>query len=257
VTIVAVNDAPSITSKPLLTTRVWSTYTYDVDAKDPDPGDSLVYSLTGQPEGMSIDETTGLIEWRPTSAQAGNYDITVKVADSNEISASDSQTFALTVTSLSSPLTTRLAVTDCFNQKGEKTLSATEKAGAVEASNNRRVETDPSTYTCYQFEDASIPAGASIVSVIVSVEHFEEQSFRDGRVRWSVGKGWPDKPVIWASIDAPVRHGPASEARDSWDVTSSVETPEKANSLCLQIQNEDPSGKKMLVDAVHAVVKWY
>jgi hypothetical protein len=257
VTIIPVNDAPSITSRPLETTRVWATYTYDVDAKDPDPGDSLVYSLTGKPEGMTIDEATGLIEWRPTSAQAGTYDVTVRVADNNKIRASDTQSFTLTVTSLSSPLTSRLAVADCFNYKNREKLSARDKVNLVGASNDSRVQTEPRTYTCYEFEGASIPAGASIVSVIVNIEHLEEKSFREGRLLWSVGKGWPGKPVVWGSIEAPVRQGPDSEARDSWDVTSSVDTPEKANSLCLQIKNEDPAGGKTAVDWVYAVVKWY
>ena len=60
VTVEPVNDAPSITSGPVETTRVWASYTYHVEAKDPDAGDSLLYSLEGGPEGMTIDEETGL-----------------------------------------------------------------------------------------------------------------------------------------------------------------------------------------------------
>ena len=41
VTVNAVNDSPSITSKPATTTRAWASYTYDINAKDPDSGDSL------------------------------------------------------------------------------------------------------------------------------------------------------------------------------------------------------------------------
>ncbi len=257
VTIVPVNDAPSITSKPSETTRVWASYTYDVEAKDPDPGDSLVYSLTKEPEGMTIDENTGLIEWRPTSAQAGTFDITIKVADSNRIRAWDTQSFTLTVASLSSPLTTTLAVTDCFNQKGRDTLSARDKIAAVGTSDDNRMETGPRSYMCYQFGNPSIPAGAAIVSIIVYVEHFEQESFRDGRLQWNIGTGWPDKPVVWASTNAPVRPGQNNEATDSWDVTSSVDTPEKANSLGLQIKNDDTANRKTLVDSVYAVVKWY
>ncbi|MBL7185138.1 MAG: tandem-95 repeat protein [Phycisphaerae bacterium] len=257
VTIDPVNDAPSITSKPSETTRVWASYVYDVEAKDPDQGDSLIYALTKKPKGMTIDRDTGLIEWRPTSAQAGAFDIAIRVFDSNMIRAWDTQTFTVSVTSLSSPLTNTLTVADCFNQKGSDTLSAKDKISVVEASNDSRMEIEPRSYTCYKFGDASIPAGASIVSIIVYVEHFEELSFQDGKLLWSVGTGWPDKPVVWASTNAPVRRGQNNEAKDGWDVTSSVDTPEKANSLCLQIKNDDTANRKTLVDSVGAVVKWY
>ena len=257
VTIDPVNDAPSITSKPPETTRVWASYAYDVEAKDPDPGDSLIYSLTKKPKGMTIDQGTGLIEWKPTSAQAGAFDIAVRVFDSNRIRTWDTQTFTVTVTSLSSPLTNTLTVADCFSQKGSETFSAKDKITVVEASNNSRIQIEPRSYTCYKFGDASIPAGASIVSIIVYVEHFEEQSFRDGKLHWSIGTGWPDKPVVWASTEALVRRGQNNEAKDAWDVTSSADTPEKANSLCLQIKNDDTANSKTLVDSVSAVVKWY
>ena len=257
VTIDPVNDAPSITSRPSETTRVWASYAYDIEAKDPDPGDSLVYWLAKKPKGMTIDQETGLVEWRPTSAQAGTFDIMVRVSDSNRIRALDTQSFTLTVTSLSSPLTNTLTVSDCFSQKGPDTLSARDKISIVEASNNNRMEIEPRSYTCYKFGDASIPAGASIVSIIVYVEHFEEQSFREGKLHWSVGTGWPDKPVVWVSTNAPVRRGQNNEAKDVWDITSSADTPEKANSLCLQIKNDDTANRKTLVDSVGAVVKWY
>ncbi|KPK36070.1 MAG: hypothetical protein AMJ65_16745 [Phycisphaerae bacterium SG8_4] len=257
VTVDPVNDAPSITSKPPETTRVWAPYAYDVEAKDPDPGDSLIYSLTKKPKGMTIDRDTGLIEWKPTSAQAGAFDIAVRVFDSNATRAWDTQTFTVTVTSLSSPLTNTLTVADCFGQKGSDTLSAKDKISVVETSNNSRMEIEPRSYTCYKFVDASIPAGASIVSIIVYIEHFEEESFRDGKLYWNVGTGWPEKPVVWASTTPPVRRGQDNEAKDAWDVTSSVDTPQKANSLCLQISNDDTANGKTLVDLVGAVIKWY
>jgi VCBS repeat-containing protein len=258
VTIEAVNDAPSITSKPVETVRVWAPYTYNVKAKDPDPRDSLTYSLTKSPEGMTIDEATGLIAWRPTSAQAGSYDVAVKVADSYKIRASDTQSFTITVTSLSSPLTTTLTVVDCFGQKGIEKLSAKDKVPAIQASDNNRLETEPRSNTCYDFCDGSIPGGASIKSVVVYVEHFEDSQFAQGKLEWAVGTGWPAKATVWASIAAPVRQGESKEATDSWDVTSAVQTAEKANSLQLQVQNNDTAGRrKTSVDYVYAVVEWY
>lgn len=253
-----VNDAPSITSKPVETVRVWALYTYDVEAKDPDPQDTLVYSLIEKPDGMTIDPATGLIEWRPTSAEAGTYDMQVKVADSNSIPATDTQSFAITVTSLKSPLTATLTVTDCFSQEGEERLSLKDKIGIVQTSDNNRLATGPRSNMCYDFCDASIPDGAAIKSVVVHVEHFEDTRFPQGKLEWVAGTGWSVEPVVWASVAAPIRQGEAAEATDSWDVTSAVATAEKANSLQVQVRNNDASGRwKTSVNRIYAVVEWY
>jgi len=258
VTVNAVNDAPSITSKPVETARVWAPYTYGVVAKDPDPGDKLIYSLTKKPEGMTINEATGLVEWRPTSSQAGTYDVTVIVADNYKTRAMDTQSFTITVTSLDSPLKNTLTVTDCFNQKGKEKSSAKDKIPLVQSTDDQRLETVPRSYTCYVFSDPSIPEGATIISVVVFVEHFEDPSFTQNKLTWSVGTGWPSRPAVWASIEAPVRPGQSGEATDSWDVTSAVETAEKANSFQFQVQNnETASARKTSVDYIYAVVEWY
>jgi hypothetical protein len=66
-------------------------YTYNVNATDPD-GDTLTYALTTKPAGMTINSTTGLINWTPTST--GYYDVTVEVSDGE---LSDTQSFTITV----------------------------------------------------------------------------------------------------------------------------------------------------------------
>ena len=258
VTINAVNDAPSITSKPVETARVWAPYKYSVVAKDPDPGDKLVYSLTKNPEGMTINEATGLIEWKPTRSHAGTHDVTIRVADSYKPQAMDTQSFTITVASLDSPLKDTLNVTDCFNYKGKEKLSAKDKIPVIQTSDDDRLQTEPLSYTCYRFSNPSIPEEAAIVSVVFFVEHFEDPSFTNGKLAWSVGTGWPTRPVVWASIEAPVRKGQSGEATDSWDVTSAVATAEKTNSLQFQVQNNEAAGpKKTSVDYIYAVVEWY
>jgi VCBS repeat-containing protein len=257
VTINAVNDAPLITSKPVETARVWAPYTYRVIAKDPDPGDKLVYSLIKKPEGMTINESSGLIEWKPTRADAGTHDVTVRVADNYKTRATDTQSFTITVASLDSPLKNTLNVTDCFIYKGKQKLSAKDKIPAILASDDNRLQTEPHSYSCYRFTNPSIPDGATIVSVVVIVEHFEDPSFTNGKLEWSVGTGWPSKPEVWAAIEAPVRQGQSSKAIDSWDVTSAVETAEKVNSLQFQIQNNDAGPRKTSLDYIYVVVRWY
>jgi VCBS repeat-containing protein len=258
VTVDAVNDPPVITSRPVDTTRVWALYTYDVEARDPDPQDTLVYSLIDRPDGMTINPGTGLIEWRPTSAQAGTYDMRIKVADSNGVPATDTQSFTLTVTSLKSPLTATLTVADCFSLKEQERLSLKDKIDMVRASDDHRLATGPRSNTCYDFTDASIPDGAKIKSVVIYVEHYEDAGFPRGKLEWLVGTGWPSRPEVWASVAAPIRQGDAAEATDSWDVTSAVETPDKANSLQIQARNNDTSGRRETsLDLVYAVVEWY
>jgi hypothetical protein len=254
----AVNDAPSLTSTPVTTATVDALYTYDVDATDPDAGDTLTYSLTIKPAGMTIDAATGLIEWTPASAQAGANDVAVKVIDNGSVPASQTQSFTITASLPSTPATTVLSTTDGSNpQKGKTILSAACKGGIIQASDDNRGETESGLYTSYDFSDVSIPAGVEISSVVVYVEHFEQEQFPVGKLQWAAGTGWPSNPVVWASINAPVYEGEPNEATDLWDVTSLVDTPEKVNSLQLQVRNnDDVTKRKTLVDCIYAVVEW-
>ena len=86
------NNPPVITSTPVETTTMEETYTYEVEATDPD-GDDLTYSLLGTPpEGMTINENSGVISWTPTAT--GSYDVVVEVSDGK---SSDIQSFSITV----------------------------------------------------------------------------------------------------------------------------------------------------------------
>ena len=89
-----VNHPPEITSTVVTSATKAHLYSYDVDATDSDVGDSLTYSLTNKPTGMSIN-STGVITWTPTSI--GDYDVTVKVEDDGSPVLSDTQSFTITV----------------------------------------------------------------------------------------------------------------------------------------------------------------
>ncbi len=63
-----------------------------------DPVNTLVYSLEGAPAGMTIDPRTGAIGWTPSEAQgAGDFPVTVRVADNGSPALSDSRTFTVRV----------------------------------------------------------------------------------------------------------------------------------------------------------------
>ena len=92
-----VNHAPVITSTPVTSATKDEPYSYDVNATDSD-GDTLVYSLTTKPTGMTINSTTGLIAWTPTTS--GDYNVTVKVSDGEFFAT---QSFTITVSESNHP----------------------------------------------------------------------------------------------------------------------------------------------------------
>ena len=71
-------------------------YSYDVDAIAPAPGDVLTFTLPTAPAGMTINASTGLIQWTPTVAQVGNNPVTVRVANQGGLFVT--QSFIVTVT---------------------------------------------------------------------------------------------------------------------------------------------------------------
>ena len=81
---------PTIISTPVITATVGQLYTYNVDATgSPDPN----YSLAISPSGMTIELTTGLIQWTP--AAAGDVNVTVEAQ--NGIAPDVNQSFTISV----------------------------------------------------------------------------------------------------------------------------------------------------------------
>ncbi|MDM9385689.1 CARDB domain-containing protein [Chlorogloeopsis sp. ULAP01] len=87
------NQAPIITSNPVLTAFSGQQYTYQVAANDPD-GAVLGYLLYDAPLGMSVD-SNGLITWTPTQSSPASSNVTLQVYDLR--GAQTTQTFSLNV----------------------------------------------------------------------------------------------------------------------------------------------------------------
>jgi hypothetical protein len=90
------NHPPTVTSRA--ETLAWedSLYQYDVNATDPDSGDVVAsYALTTAPTGMTINSSTGLIQWTPINSQVGRPQVVVRANDNH--GAGGSQTFYVTV----------------------------------------------------------------------------------------------------------------------------------------------------------------
>jgi large repetitive protein len=101
------STSPNITSNPVTTGSINAAYTYAVHASGTQSG--MTYSLVTNPEGMTINSTTGVISWTPSSQ--GVFAVEVK-AD-NGIDPFDTQSFNITVTGLS-PTITSIPVTQAF-----------------------------------------------------------------------------------------------------------------------------------------------
>ena len=86
---------PVITSSPSTTATVGRLYSYNVDATDPDAGDTVTFSLNGAPLGMTIDPNTGVISWTPAITQTGPQNVTAIASDGRGGTAS--QTFSINV----------------------------------------------------------------------------------------------------------------------------------------------------------------
>ncbi len=252
--ILSSDGAPVITSVPVTTATADLLYSYDVNAIDPDVGDILTYSLSTKPADMTINPMTGLILWRPASDKRGTKEqVVVKVTDSNSIPGVASQSFTINVKP--TPFKrTKLEVLNGYNQRSRKTLLADGKVNLVQSSDNNRLETNFGSFTSYDFSDISIPSNTVIRSVVVFVEHFEEERFAQGKLEWSIGKGWPFRRAVWASIKAPVHIGESNEAVDSWDITSVIDTNEKLNSLQLEVKNNNVVNSKTFINYIYVLV---
>lgn len=86
---------PEIVSSPPGFTEE-GVFRYAVEARDPDGDRNLRYRLAEGPEGMSIDEVLGEVEWRPSPAQTGVHKVSIVVRDSSQLETT--QSFEVTVT---------------------------------------------------------------------------------------------------------------------------------------------------------------
>ena len=127
ITVRAVNDAPAIDSAPITVATEDEAYSYTVTATDID-GDTLAYSLTAFPAGMTIDAATGVISWTPANGVTSES-VTVEVTDGQ---VTDSQTFTILVTAVNdAPEITEVSATIDTDEDntGSVTLNATDVDG--------------------------------------------------------------------------------------------------------------------------------
>jgi len=72
------NRLPLITAITIPDAYINEVFNLNITASDPD-GDALTFNLTVGPAGMTINSSSGQIQWTPS--QTGNFDVTVNVTD--------------------------------------------------------------------------------------------------------------------------------------------------------------------------------
>jgi RHS repeat-associated protein len=102
VTVRAVDVPPVISSTPPTQAVAGLAYSYAVLATDAD-NDPLTFSLTTSPVGMTIDPASGLIQWRPTSAQVGSFAVALRVDDGQGGFATQTYTVVVSATAPNQP----------------------------------------------------------------------------------------------------------------------------------------------------------
>ncbi len=88
------NSAPEITSRPRGLDRNGE-FHYAIEATDADGDRGLRYELVEGPDGMTLDESSGQMDWAPTVEQAGEHRVEIAVHDRN--GGSSQQVFILPV----------------------------------------------------------------------------------------------------------------------------------------------------------------
>jgi PKD repeat protein len=218
------------------------------------------------------DRSTGATSWRwdfgdggtsteqnPTYTylQPGSYDVTMTVQNDAD---SDSRVLTGLVTvnaTEATPLCQTLFAEDGYEQEAEETLE--DDIDLILESDDSWLDVPAGYFTSVQFGDASIPDGTTLTSVVITVEHHEENGFKaDDSVIWNLGTGWqadPDGGTVWVEHPTtPVREGQESQGRSVFDVTAFVTTLDMLNQMELQIVNQATKDKETRIDQIEAEV---
>ncbi|MDT3335466.1 Ig-like domain-containing protein, partial [Shewanella sp. SP1S1-7] len=98
ITVTNVNDAPTISSTAITAATQDAAYSYSFAASDTDVGDVLTLSAVAKPSWLSFNAATGLLSGTPGNADVGSHAVTLKVTDTDGLTAE--QSFSITVTNV-------------------------------------------------------------------------------------------------------------------------------------------------------------
>ena len=152
-----------------------------------------------------------------------------------------------------------LAVTNGWDQKNEKTLIADAKLYVVQNNDNDWWETHSGYFTRFELGGDAVPEGATVTSVKVYFEYWQEEDIDLNTLMWHAANGTIDlenpNPIasIIATTTAPDRLGENQEGggNDPWEICDEPGvtcTAGLVNDLKIVIENMDTEGKKALLD---------
>ncbi|SMN12625.1 Fibronectin type III domain protein [Bathymodiolus heckerae thiotrophic gill symbiont] len=96
IAVTQVNDAPVITTIAPTTATEDTIYSYDANMRDVDNGDTHTWSIPRKPTGMTLNTSTGQINWTPLEGVTTSGEITLSVTDSGNLTAIQRFTIAVT-----------------------------------------------------------------------------------------------------------------------------------------------------------------
>jgi len=81
VSIIEANKLPVVNSIPITTTIVNAVYTYAIGVTDEDVNDVISFAILSAPNGMTIDNPSGVITWTAEQADLGTHFVSVQIND--------------------------------------------------------------------------------------------------------------------------------------------------------------------------------
>uniref|UniRef100_E6XGC6 Outer membrane adhesin like protein n=1 Tax=Shewanella putrefaciens (strain 200) TaxID=399804 RepID=E6XGC6_SHEP2 len=110
ITVVNVNDAPSITSVAITTATQDVAYSYTFVASDADTGDVISLSAVTKPSWLTFNAASGVLSGTPSNADVGMHPVMLRVTDTDGLTAE--QSFTITVTNVNdAPSISSVAIT--------------------------------------------------------------------------------------------------------------------------------------------------
>ncbi|WP_445081790.1 putative Ig domain-containing protein [Shewanella putrefaciens] len=110
ITVVNVNDAPSISSVAITTATQDVAYSYTFVASDADTGDVITLSAVTKPSWLSFNAASGVLSGTPSNADVGMHPVMLRVTDTDGLTAE--QSFTITVTNVNdAPSISSVAIT--------------------------------------------------------------------------------------------------------------------------------------------------
>lgn len=98
ITVVNVNDAPSISSVAITTATQDVAYSYTLVASDADTGDVITLSAVTKPSWLTFNAASGVLSGTPSNADVGMHPVMLRVTDTDGLTAE--QSFTITVTNV-------------------------------------------------------------------------------------------------------------------------------------------------------------